>query len=234
LLGSCNANLGRFIATSETNPPGPAGDPIIVELVNSNGNGLGKGSQRTLVTKTVLTDGTMGLNTETGTMQQVLINDPDSLKLAPNGDLLLTGGDDGVIIDIQNPGTPRQTVAFTTVQLQGLPPGTAAGLDDVIKPNATSGTFYISDTAQNEVLVVHVTGLKLTDYYASVGSLGAFGEVDPTTRVFTPLVSNVNFPGFGSPHGVEFVPDTNAQTATNVHIVGSSVHIEVHAGLHIG
>jgi hypothetical protein len=118
----------------------------------------------------------------------------------------------------------------------GVTPGNA-GLDDVIKPNATSGTFYISDTAQNEVLVVHVTGLNEKDYYASVGSLGvggkgAFGEVDPTTGVFTPLVSNVNFPGFGSPHGVEFVPDTNAQTATNVHIVGSSVHIE--AGLHIG
>jgi hypothetical protein len=38
----------------------------------------------------------------------------------------------------------------------GVTPGNA-GLDDVIKPNATSGTFYISDTAQNQVLVVHVT-----------------------------------------------------------------------------
>jgi hypothetical protein len=48
---------------------------------------------------------------------------------------------------------------------------------------------------------VHVSGLNPDDYYASVGSLDAFGQVDPTTGAFTPLVS-VN-----GPHGVVFIPD---------------------------
>ena len=223
---------------SYTNPPGTSGDPTVVELLNGKGNGLGMGSQRSLVTKTVLTDGTVGINTVTGAKEVFNQTDPDSLKLAPNGDLLLTSGNDGIIIDISKPGTPHQTVFFT--QVPGVTPG-QAGLDDVIMPNATSGTFYISDTAQNEVLAVHVTGLNEQDYYASVGSLGAFGQMDPKTGVFTPLVSAANFPGFGSPHGVEFVADKNAQnsqvnvmTATDVHIVGSSAHNELHAGLHFG
>jgi hypothetical protein len=197
---------------SYTNPA--TGDPTVVELLNGEGNGLGSGSQRSLVTKTVLTDGVSGFNTVDKKMEPVPQNDPDSLKLAPNGDLLLTSGDDGTIIDISNPGTPGQTVAFTQVTDKAGTPVSA--LDDVIKPNATAGTFYISDTAQNEVLAVHVSGLNLNDYYASVGSLNAFGEIDPTTGVFTPLVSATTtpgFPGFASPHGVEFVADATNPTA---------------------
>jgi DNA-binding beta-propeller fold protein YncE len=60
---------GNNVFLSETNASA-VGDPIIVELVNSNGNGLGAGSQRTLVTKTVLTD-------PSGPTGQPLILDPD-------------------------------------------------------------------------------------------------------------------------------------------------------------
>jgi hypothetical protein len=193
---------GDKVFLSYTNPPGTSGDPVIVELTN------GDNPHGPLHTKTVLTDGIQGINTETGTMQAVPLTDPDSLKLAPNGDLLLSSGADGVIVDVQDPGTSHQSVAFT--QVQGVTPGNA-GLDDVIKPSATAGTFYLADTKDNRVLAVHVSGLNLNDYYASVGSLGAFGQVDSTTGAFTALVSAANAPGFkfGSPHGVSFVADDN-------------------------
>src|SRR6516164_3834319 len=82
-------------------------------------------------------------------------------------------------------------------------------LDDVIKPSSGAGTFYLADTRDNRVLAFHVTGLNVNDYYASVGSLGAFGQIDPTTGAFTALVSAADAPGFvfGSPHGASFVPD---------------------------
>ncbi len=126
-----------------------------------------------LKTKPILDFGDKGLNLETGKMEVIPQNDPDSLKLAPNGDLLFASGADQVIIDVQNPGTSHQSVAFTKVQ--GVPAG--AGLDDVVKVDASAGTFYLSDTADNRVLTVHATGLNPNDYYASVGN--AFGEVDP-------------------------------------------------------
>jgi hypothetical protein len=193
---------GPTIYMSRTNPPDTSGDAIIVKL--SSGNQ----PSGTIGWTGVFFNGTMGLNTVTGEMAPVPLGDPDSLKTAPNGDLLLTSGDDGAIIDIHDVGQADQSVKFT--QINGLTSG--VGLDDVIQTTATSGTFYVADGADNRVVAVHVSHLNPNDYYASVGALGAFGEVDPTTGVFTPLLSAANAPGgvFGSPHGVTFVPDPPA------------------------
>src|SRR6202011_3426697 len=151
----------------------------------------------------------MGYDTVTGKMELVPQTDPDSLKLAANGDLIFSSNADGAIIDIQNPGTASQAIAFTPIQ--GIPTASVgnAGLDDVIKPTATAGTFYISDAKNGRVLAVHATGLDTNAYYASVGSLGAFGQVNENTGAFTALVSANNAPGFtfGSPHGVALVAD---------------------------
>src|SRR6202035_1073081 len=194
---------GNKVFLSYTNPNG-AGDPTLVELVN------GDRPSDLLLTSTILTDGAKGLDTATGQVEVVPQSDPDSLKMAPNGDLIFSSGNDGTIIDVQNPGKSNQAVSFTNIQ--GVTAGNA-GLDDVIKPNATAGTFYLTDTNDNRVLAFHVTGLNVNDYYASVGSLGAFGQVDPTTGVFTPIVSAQNAPGFelSGPHGVTFVADLKAR-----------------------
>jgi hypothetical protein len=185
---------------SYTNPVNP-GDPTLVQLTNGND------PDGALKTKPILDFGDKGLNLETGKMEVIPQNDPDSLKLAPNGDLLFASGADQTIIDVHNPGTAHQSVSFT--QVQGVP--AAAGLDDVLKVDASAGTFYLSDTADNRVLTVHATDLNPNDYYASVGN--AFGEVDPHTGQFTALVSAANAPGFkfGSAHGVEFVADHNSE-----------------------
>jgi hypothetical protein len=180
---------------SYTNPIGN-GDPVIVQLTNGND------PHGTLKTKPILASNATGIDLTSGNTLPVPLGDPDSLKVAPNGDLLLSSGDDATIVDVQNPGTSHQSVAYTTVK------GAKGGLDDVIRPNASAGTFYISDTADNRVLAVHMTGLNENDYYASVGN--AFGEVDPLTGQFTPLISASNVPGFGSAHGVSFVADEDA------------------------
>jgi predicted secreted protein len=204
---------GNDVFLSYTNPTGN-GDPTIVKLLNGPNPKPGE----TLQTTPVLLDGAMGYDTVTGKMELVPQTDPDSLKLAANGDLIFSSGNDGTIIDIQNPGTSQQAVAFTPIK--GIPAGSIgnAGLDDVVKPTATSGTFYISDAKDGTVLTVHATGLDPNAYYASVGALGAFGQVDENTGVFTALVSADNAPGFsfGSPHGVTFVPDQNAKPALQI------------------
>jgi hypothetical protein len=200
---------------SYTNPVNP-GDPTLVQLTNGND------PDGALQTKTILAFGATGLNLETGKIEVVPQNDPDSLKVAPNGDLLLTSGSDDVIIDVHNPGTSHQSVSFTQVQ------GVTGGLDDVIRPSASAGTFYLSDTADNRVLTVHVTNLNVNDYYVMIGN--AFGQVDPTTGQFTALVTAANAPGFtfGSAHGAAFVADAHIDPMPFHGVEG-----DLHHGLHM-
>jgi hypothetical protein len=195
---------GDRVFLSYTNPSAdasPANAPTLVELIGGE-QALSRG---VLITQPILTTAATGVDTVTGKTMTVPQIDPDSLKLGPNGDLIFSGGDGGDIIDVRKPGTAEQTVSFTPIN--GVTPD-GAGLDDIIKPNATSGTFYVSDATGDRVIKFHVSGLNEKDYYASLGGAqNAFGQVDPSTGVFTPLVSSANEPGFGSPHGVVFVAD---------------------------
>ena len=196
------------------------GDPTLVQLTNGN-DPVG-----TLNTNAILAFGATGVNLETGKTETIPQNDPDSLKVAPNGDLLLSSGSDDTIIDVRDPGTAHQSVAFTQIQ------GVTGGLDDVIMPNAHAGTFYLSDTAHNRVLTVHASGLNLNDYYASVGN--AFGQVDPNTGVFTALVTAADAPGFqfGSAHGVSFVANNQEFAHSGGECHGFGPHIASNLGPH--
>jgi hypothetical protein len=132
------------------------------------------------------------------------LNDPDSLKTAPNGDLLLSSGGDGTIVDIHHAGQADQSVSFTEiVDSMG---NRSSGLDDVIKTDAKSGTFYLSDTTTNTIESFHVSNLNPNDYYASVADFGGFGQVDPSTGVFQLLLAA---PGA---HGLAFVPDGETES----------------------
>lgn len=207
------------IFLSYTNPStdaNPNNAPTVVELKGGQ-NAIHQGD---LITQPILTTASTGLNTVTGATNQLVPQiDPNSLKAAPNGDLIFTSGDGGVIIDVHNPGEgAKQSVSFTPITGIAFPPsGSPAGLDDVIKPSATSGTFYVSDQTGDRVVSFHVSGLNTNDYYASIGSLNAFGQIDPKTGNFTPIVSTTNEPGFGNPHGVIFVPDSSSVGIIGIH-----------------
>ena len=107
-----------------------------------------------------------------------------------------------------NPGKSNQAVSFTTIR--GVTAG-KAGLDDVIKPSAPRGLSISPIRATNKVYSFHATGFNTNDYYASVGSLKAFGQVDPPRaslrRRYRCNAGDINF---ASPHGMVFVPDANA------------------------
>ena len=192
---------GNKVFLSYTNPASdanPNNAPTVVELIGGE-HAIGRGD---LITQPILTTASTGVNTVTGKTETVPQIDPDSLKMAPNGDLIFSSADGGVITQIHNPGATNQAVSFT--EIKGVTAG-SAGLDDVIKTNATSGTFYVSDAKGDRVQSFHVRGLNAADFYGSVGN--AFGQIDPKTGVFTPLVSSANDPGFGASHGVSFVAD---------------------------
>jgi hypothetical protein len=191
------AFLNGQIFMSYTNPVNPS-DPTI-QSVNRPSQLLSSVAPVTL--STVLTMGATGLNLATGaTNQPTTDTDSDSLVTTPQGALMLTSGNDGQLIFVENPGSSNQAVSF----LQLIDPNAGAnatGLDDAVFVTTPAGTFYVADTGNNRVLKVDVSDLDLMSLYASVGSMNVVGNVDLKSGVVTPLLTNVS-----APHGLLFVP----------------------------
>ena len=178
---------GQQVFLSYTNPANP-GDPVIQELTN------GTAPFGSLQTTDVLRLGDTGTNLATGATNQPLpVTDPDSLKLLPDGSLILTGEHDKAFTFISNPGTAQQSASFIAL------PSSSTSPDDAVMPTATSGTFYISNQNSNDIVAAQVTGLNTGDLYASVGS--AVDQIDPTTGTETPIITGLN-----AAHGLIFVP----------------------------
>jgi hypothetical protein len=181
---------GDQVFLSYTNPVLPT-DPTIQLLQN--------GSDPLVVTP-VLLMGATGTNLATGqTNQPISDTDPDSLKLTPTGDLMLTGEADGQLIFVEKPGKPDQSVSF----LQLIDPSTGlaiSGIDDAVITTAQEEVFYLSDTGNNRVLKIEVDNVPVGSLFCSISSLNYLGLVDIHTGVATPFVSNLN-----GPHGLELV-----------------------------
>jgi hypothetical protein len=179
------------IFVSYTNPAVPT-DPTI-QLVQNVSNPI--------VVTNVLLMGATGTDLATGMANQPTIqNDPDSLKLTPRGDLMLTSGADGTLTFVAKPGTSDQAVSFLQLRDQS---GTAvSGLDDAVFATTHEGTFWLTETGANRVLKIKAEDLPAGSLYACVGSLKALVSVNLKTGVVTPVLSNLN-----GPHGLEFVPD---------------------------
>ncbi len=183
------AFVGQKVFQSYTGPKN-TGDPVIQQLTN------GTAPFGLLQTTDVLRLGDTGTNLVTGETKQLLpVTDPDSLKALPDGSLILTGEADRAFTIISNPGTTEQSAGFVA-----LPAGSSQP-DDVIRPIATSGTFYISNQNDNDILAAKVTELNTGDLYATVGS--NLDQIDPSTGVVTPILTGLN-----AAHGLLFSPST--------------------------
>ena len=193
------AFLNGQIFMSYTNPVN-AGDATI-QSVNAPTPSQILNSAAPISLSTVLTMGATGLNLATGqTNQPTTDTDSDSLITTPQGALMLTSGNDGQLIFVENPGKSNQAVSF----LQLIDPNSgnsATSLDDAVFVTTPAGTFYVADTGNNRVLQVDVSDLDLLSLYASVGSMNVVGNVDLRSGVVTPFLTNVT-----SPHGLIFVP----------------------------
>lgn len=183
---------GNQIFLSYTNPVNPT-DPTIQLLQN--------GSNPLAVTP-ILTMGATGTNLATGqTNQPTTDTDPDSLRLTPTGDLMLTSEADGQLIFVAQPGTPKQSVSF----LELIDPSTdlaiTSGIDDALFATAGKGVFYLSDTGNNRVLKIEVDHVPLGTLFVSVSGLNELAIVGIHTGLAQPFVANLN-----APHGLRFVP----------------------------
>jgi len=176
---------GRTVFVSQTSPN--PGDAVVSEVLNGN-SPFG-----TLETQAILRFGDTGTNLVTGQTNQPLpVSDPDSLKLLPTGDLILTSEADKAFTFIRDPGMPNQSDSFINL------PSTVGTPDDAVMVTASAGTFYVSAQSLNEVIKVAVTGLDTHDLYASIGN--DLDQINLRTGAVTVLADNLN-----GAHGLLFV-----------------------------
>ena len=200
---------GNIVYESYTNPT-KAGDPVVQMLVG------GDRPAGQLSETTILAFGATGTNIADGKVETIPLNDPDSLKSTPGGGLVLTSGNDNTIVLISDPGTAAQSERFVT--LTGLPAGSS--VDDVIIPTSSSGTFTVSNAGTNQIEQFTLSGLNMSDAYASVGS--EIVKVDLQTGATSVVVA-----GLSSSHGMIFTPASVAGPvvqSTSIFAVGSDVN----------
>ena len=141
------AFLDGKVYLSYTNPVNPT-DPVLQILNNGNS------PSGTLTTTTILTASQTGIP----------VPDIDSLKSTPSGELVLTSEGDGPgtgnpvaeFTLISNPGAANQTE--TSVPVTNAKGKNAEAMDDVLFPDATAGTLYITDTGSDTVYALKLTG----------------------------------------------------------------------------
>lgn len=133
---------GTFL--SYTNP-GSATDVVLRKVVDGTSP---------IQTTDILTAGAPGKNLATGQANYVLPTfDPDSLKVAPNGDLVQTSGNRDTLAFVSNAGDASQSVSYLPLTANGA---SVTGLEDSLYVTATSGTLYLTETSGNQVLALNL------------------------------------------------------------------------------
>lgn len=179
---------GTFL--SYTNPSAPT-DVTLQKVV--------PGTSPIQVTN-LLTAGSPGKNLVTGAAGYVPATaNTDSLKQAPNGDLVQTTGARNTLAFIHDAGLATQSLAYLPLTSGGA---TVAGLDDSLYVTSASGKIYAAVSNTDQVLEIDYAGFTPGTLIASVGSLQEIGFVDPATGNVTPFVTGL--PGI---HGLDIVAD---------------------------
>jgi hypothetical protein len=132
-----------------------------------------------------------------GEMVRLNLTDPDSMTVAPNGDVLLVSQADAEIVFIHDAGTKSQSVSRLLVGTQ---------LDDTVYATQSSGYFFVVDQKRNIVYSIAGevrAGAIYTETPHDSGARGFVGTVSKKTGGIRPIIT-----GFASPTGLTFAPRT--------------------------
>ena len=131
----------------------------------------------------------------TGRTVTLNLTDPDSMTVAPDGDVLLVSQADGEIVYLHGAGSSSQAVSRLLVGTQ---------LDDISYATKKAGLLYVVDKDKNLVYAIKGSfrlGNLYTEAPSDSGVHGFVGIVSQSNGSINPLIT-----GFKSPTGLIFVP----------------------------
>lgn len=145
----------------------------------------------------VLTDEAVKLN----------LQDPDSMTLDPEGDLVLDSQADQELIVVSHPG-PSQRLLRVPLSYRTGSSLTRVEVDDTTFVTSTQGFILFADKGLNKVFKLSRQGFVPGSAFTAADGGPFVGTLDMTTGIITPIVTGLNGPG-----GMMFV-DTTAGAAS--------------------
>lgn len=127
------------------------------------------------------------------------LQDPDSMRFDPLGDLVLDSQADGELIIVHHAGKIDQNVYHLGLTLGG----TATQIDDTVYARASHGVILVSDLGGETVYAITTDIFSPDAAYSAAPT--SVGRTDLDTGVLTNVVT-----GMVSPHGMAFLRDPEA------------------------
>ena len=134
--------------------------------------------------------------TDITTGNQVALNlqDPDSMIVDPDGDLVLDSQSDAELIVVHRPGFTDQSVFHLAITMGGA----ATQIDDTVFATSSKGVILVSDRNGETVYAIQAPFFPPSAAYSSAPTF--VGLLDMSTGNLTPVVT-----GMVSPHGMLFI-----------------------------
>jgi len=153
--------------------------------------------------KPVLAGNASAIDIPTDAKISLNLQDPDSMTLDPEGNIVLDSQADQELIIVSHPGSSTQRVLHLPLSYQ-----TAAGLmpvevDDTAFVTSTEGFILFADKGLNQVFMLKKDAFAPGTAYTAADGGPFVGTIDLTTGVITPIVTGLNGPG-----GLVFVDTT--------------------------
>jgi hypothetical protein len=192
----CNAYIS---ASNPANNPN-AGPAIVSATLEGN----------IVEVKPVLLGNANAIDVPTDTTIQLNLQDPDSMTLDPQGNIVLDSQGDQELIIVSNPGTEQRVLRLP---LSYVSPTGVAGVevDDTAFVTSPEGFILFADKKLNAVYLLKKNAFVPGAAYTAADGGPFVGTIDMTTGIITPIVT-----GLGNPGGLVFV-DTSKTTRDDGH-----------------
>jgi hypothetical protein len=141
-------------------------------------------------------------NVVTGETETLAVSDSDSMTLDPAGELVLDSQGDDELIVVRSPAASNPNLVIPLTMN-----GVATEVNDTIfvastwGTSATTGTFFITDTAANAIYMLTKPYFPSNEVYTVADAVGDIGLLDMNTGNITPVVT-----GLQHPNGLAFSP----------------------------
>nr|MDQ2733131.1 hypothetical protein [Armatimonadota bacterium] len=184
--------LNGNVYFSVSNPANnPNTDPAIVQATLTNG---------AFTLTPVIQGNETAINVLTNTALTLNLQDPDSMTVTPQGNILLDSQADDQLVTVSSPGSTSQTVNVLPITIN-IPAANKMNndIDDTVFARSADDVLLEGDLKSNNVIAI--SGLQPGQPYSASSDNNLVGALDLSTGIVNPVVTGLN-----SPHGMALLP----------------------------